>query len=218
MTGVYKIRRQDTDECYVGSSVNIEGRWRYHRSSLRRGISECLHLQAVWNKYGENAFVFELLEEAPKDELLSREQHYINSLHPAYNIARSTTAPFAGRTHTPDVIARASARMIGSGNIMFGKKHTPETIAKICDKRAKQVFSEETRQLWSKQRRGVPKSAAFREKIRGNKNGCGNRGIRKSAEAKANMSAAMKLRWADPVERAKMTQSLIGRTWKTGSK
>ena len=40
----------------------------------------------------------------------------------------------------------------------LGKKHTPEAIAKIKAKRATQVFSDETKRLWSKNRKGKLKN------------------------------------------------------------
>lgn len=56
-------------------------------------------------------------------------------------------------------------KQMGENNHFHGKTHTPEAIAKIKEARAKQVFSGETRKLWSEQRKGRVVSEKTREKI-----------------------------------------------------
>jgi len=43
-------------------------------------------LQAAWNKYGEAAFVFSILEECNRDLTEVREQYYIDMIKPKYNM------------------------------------------------------------------------------------------------------------------------------------
>lgn len=61
---IYRISRVGTQDGYVGSSVQLSQRWAYHRTSLRKGVHHCRHLQRAWNKYGEDAFDFAILETA----------------------------------------------------------------------------------------------------------------------------------------------------------
>jgi group I intron endonuclease len=82
--GVYAIVHLATGRRYIGSASNIDARWRGHRSHLRRGDHHSAHLQHCWQKYGEAAFAFVVLETCPKDQavLLEREQHWLD-LFPA---------------------------------------------------------------------------------------------------------------------------------------
>ena len=56
-----------------------------------------MFLQADWNKYGENAFTFEILEQCKEEERYNLEQQYLNKLMPfyrtgkGYNISEKST-------------------------------------------------------------------------------------------------------------------------------
>lgn len=84
-SGVYKIKNEINGKVYVGSTNNFTRRWLKHRALLRHNKHQNSHLQAAWNKYGESSFTFSIIEECPIDSLLSREQFYIDTLHPEYN-------------------------------------------------------------------------------------------------------------------------------------
>jgi group I intron endonuclease len=85
MIGIYRIKNLVNDKCYYGSSKNIEKRWRIHKNHLNGGKHHNIPLQRAWNKYGENNFSFEVIEECNETILLEREQHYLD-LNPEYNI------------------------------------------------------------------------------------------------------------------------------------
>jgi group I intron endonuclease len=74
--GIYAIRHLESGKVYVGSASNISKRWSRHRKDLRAGVHKNKHLQAAWNKYGEEAFVFEILELT--SEFDAREQYWID--------------------------------------------------------------------------------------------------------------------------------------------
>lgn len=57
-SGVYQILCLPTGKVYVGSAVDLYGRWRDHRRYLRQGIHHNKYLQAAWDKYGEESFEF----------------------------------------------------------------------------------------------------------------------------------------------------------------
>lgn len=84
-SGIYKIENKINGKLYVGSTVNFTRRWWKHRALLRHGKHPNSHLQASWDKYGDNAFSFSIVEQCLNDSLLSREQFYIDKLRPAYN-------------------------------------------------------------------------------------------------------------------------------------
>jgi hypothetical protein len=78
--GVYLIRNTVNGKRYVGSSKNVEQRWRQHRHCLNAGTSTCSRLQAAWRKYGPDAFAFEMVEVVLDDERRGeREQHWLDA-------------------------------------------------------------------------------------------------------------------------------------------
>ncbi|HEX5125660.1 MAG TPA: GIY-YIG nuclease family protein [Rhodocyclaceae bacterium] len=66
--GIYAIRRIGTNDCSIGYSGNIPRRWGEHRRKLRRNKHSNPYLQNAWNKYGEDAFEFIVLEECSHNE------------------------------------------------------------------------------------------------------------------------------------------------------
>jgi len=136
--GIYKIALDD-GRCYVGQSIEVEQRFRHHRNALRRGDHRAPYLQHAWNKYGEDAFAFELLEECDVRVLTAREQWWMDSLSPALN-----TLPIAG--------ARPK-----------GTSLTEEHKARIAAAHRGKKASPATRAILSAAHMGVPWSAARRE-------------------------------------------------------
>ena len=61
-SGVYQIRCKVNGKVYVGVSKDIHRRWMNHRTELGKGVSPHAKLQADWSRFGQDAFVFEVLE------------------------------------------------------------------------------------------------------------------------------------------------------------
>lgn len=80
ISGIYKITNIVNNKIYIGSSRNIKNRWFKHTALLRHNKHENKHLQNAWNKYGEENFKFEIVEQCEVEELLIREQFYLDSL------------------------------------------------------------------------------------------------------------------------------------------
>jgi group I intron endonuclease len=85
MIGIYEIINKDTKKSYIGSSKQIEKRWEQHLQVLEKGEHHSILLQRAWNKYGKECFEFIVKEECKEEELLVREQKYLD-LKPEYNI------------------------------------------------------------------------------------------------------------------------------------
>lgn len=88
--GVYQIINTVNGKRYVGSSVNIEARWKHHIWCLNRGSHHSPYLQNSWNKYGEHCFTFAILSENEEDNIHAAEQIEID-VKSEYNVA-----PLAG--------------------------------------------------------------------------------------------------------------------------
>lgn len=105
--GVYLITCTANGDRYVGSAKSLRQRQREHWSNLRLKRHHNTHMQSVWNKYGPDTFVFEVLEEVSDLALLiEREQHWIDTLCPELNKAKTATSGFSGLGHTPETRAR----------------------------------------------------------------------------------------------------------------
>lgn len=163
MMGIYEIVNWEDGKAssYVGSSVDIEHRWGQHRSALRAGRHNNARLQNAWNKYGEDAFVFSVLEEVGEDMLLVMEQEYLNDYFDrghCYNIATTAGAPWnKGKTgvqeHSAETRRKMSETMMGNPNLL-GYKHSDEARRKMSKARRGKHLTEEHRHNIAKAKTG----------------------------------------------------------------
>ncbi len=87
ISGIYKITNVETNECYIGSSVDVNRRWSEHKalSTWKRCQNNKLYI--ALQQYGLDKFIFEIIEETTN--LKEREQYYIDLLKPSYNNIRA---------------------------------------------------------------------------------------------------------------------------------
>lgn len=87
--GVYVILNTENENIYIGSSRNIKNRFREHKNNLRNNKHCNSHLQNAWNKYGEKAFSFYIIEHhVCIENIVKRENKLIKLFNPAYNIIK----------------------------------------------------------------------------------------------------------------------------------
>jgi group I intron endonuclease len=89
--GVFQIKNIVNGKVLLGSSLNLHGPLNSHRFMLRIGSHLNKSLQEDWNEYGENNFIFEILEEVKvsndpndniKEELALLEEHWLEKIQP----------------------------------------------------------------------------------------------------------------------------------------
>lgn len=73
-TGIYKIVSPD-GHIYIGQSVNIENRFKQHRSNRSKGYSK---LKSSFNYHGPYNHVFEIIEECNFEDLNTREMYWFD--------------------------------------------------------------------------------------------------------------------------------------------
>jgi group I intron endonuclease len=131
-TGVYSIRNAVNGKMYVGSAYSFNRRWNTHRRQLRGGIHPNRKLQAAWNKYGPDVFVFEKIAICSVLELIVIEQRYIDRLRPEYNLT-PTAGSQLGFSPSPESIARVVAakkgKYTGENSPHWGIKRSESTKA-----------------------------------------------------------------------------------------
>lgn len=120
---IYKITNTKNNKCYIGQSIQTNNvRLNNHRYSLRANKHSNAHLQAAWNSYGEESFIFEKIafassvDELDNLEVQLIEEHKSANRNLGYNI-------FSGGHHQHSVPSETRNR-IGSAN--KGNQHTEE--------------------------------------------------------------------------------------------
>jgi len=209
-SGVYVIRNTRNQKQYIGSSANIKKRWGAHLSDLRCGQHSNQHLQRAFDKYGESAFIFSVLEDVEEcAQLIPREQYYLDTLSPEYNIAPAAGSRL-GCHHSAEARARMSAAhmghavsdeqrrkqsvaMMGERNPNFGKPITAERRQKLSEACKGKYPSKETRRKMS-----------LAQKAR-KRNGMYNKHHNEKTKQKMR-EAAMRL-WSDETHRQRMRES-----------
>jgi hypothetical protein len=67
--GIYRIRNTAEGRSLIGATVNLSGGMNRHRFQLKHGSHPDAELQADWNRLGESAFEFTVLDRLePRDE------------------------------------------------------------------------------------------------------------------------------------------------------
>jgi group I intron endonuclease len=228
--GIYLLRNSLNGKVYVGQSVQIEIRFLQHKRSAKRGDKS--HLYDAIRKYGDKAFTCEVLEECEPELFDEKESHWM-LVHDCRNPERGYNFMPAGQNgrimdakmrailseksrgykQTPEAIEKI--RIAATG-----KTHTPETKAKIsAANKGRKVklessqatakalaqrwanLTQEEKTEYANKRSGWKQSEQVRMQT-----GDRFRGVPKSADQRANMSAAAKSR--DPERDAKRLAAL----------
>ena len=165
--GIYKITNTVNGKFYIGSSSNIDARRKRHIRQLRTNSHDNIHLQRAWDLYGEQKFVFEIIEKCKPGIMLEREQWHLDSVTLSYNISRHTQAfmlgikrpksfgerisamkkgnkYFEGKTHSPEARKRISKAMMGNMRNV-GRKHSEDFKRKLSEANTGKRHSEETK-------------------------------------------------------------------------
>lgn len=214
ISGIYAIVNNVNGNRYIGSSENVYKRWGQHVRRLENKNHHSRHLQHAWDKYGADNFHFELLESCDVTSLIEKEQAYLDSERPVYNVS-----PTAGRTagvirsdeyktklsksQSGKVISAETRRKISIG--MKGKKNSlgvkrpqsQSTIEKIKNALLGHFVSPETRTKIGSKNKGRKHSEEARRKIGaasvGNKH---NLGRVHPEEERKKRAEALRQAWA----------------------
>jgi len=165
-TGVYSWIHIETGKRYVGSSVNLGKRlslyYNYnHLSSKNMVICKALL------KHGYSGFILEILEFCSIEEILDKEQYYIDKYEPEFNILKTagSSLGFKHSEATKELMSQlAKGRHISEKTLikmrdrtvteevkekisatLQGRKFTSETLQRMSDAALGRKVSEETK-------------------------------------------------------------------------
>jgi group I intron endonuclease len=175
-SGVYVIECDGKQ--YVGSAQDIVARWGVHRHELRHNKHHSRYLQRAWNKHSEDAFTFRVLEHCEPTQCVEREQFWIESLKPVFNMHLVARSPLGVKR---SAATRQKLRAIAPLRLppMLGKNYTEATRNRLRGR----IVSEETR--------AKLRTRAISQETRA-KLSASKKGKVLSAEHRANISAALK--------------------------
>jgi len=220
VTGIYAITAPSGSK-YIGSAVDFGLRWKQHLYHLRAGKHHNAPLQKAYAKYGEAALVFSKLLICSKENLLMYEQIVIDATSPEYNICRVAGSQLgvkksaetrlkmsASQLRRPPRTAetKEKIRLSNLGRIQSAESKEKTTASLLaywsspsvreehCQRQQKVAANPETRAKISAALKGRTKSEEVRARMSAAKKGrpSDRKGIPRTEEAKANISAGLK--------------------------
>jgi len=177
--GIYKIVNTSNGRTYIGSSIDLNARWRNHLSKLKNNKHCNSFLQNDFNKCQVSDFLYVILETCKEDDLIVKEQSYIdlnydNQIH-CYNLRR-----------------RAESNR--------GWKHAAETKKRMRQARKENKPSQSCIDASILARTGTKASKETCQKMSDYQKN-------RTEEHREKLGKAFKARWEDPVSRQKLIES-----------
>lgn len=233
VSGIYKILNTKNGKKYIGSAVDITVRWSGHLWFLQNGSHHNRYLQNAWNKYGEGAFVFSILEECAPEDLLEREQSYLPEERTVEALTRDgyyNICPTAGNTRgvvfsdarkqkiaqkaierTADPVYRAKMSDASknqwqnseSRNKMM--RNQANKIQMLTERNKKNWEDPEYREKHTESMRQLWKEEGRREEL-SQKISVKAKERMQNPELRARIAASMRKRWEDPEYRAAVSE------------
>lgn len=82
-TGIYQIILKRDGRSYIGSAKNIEARWNKHiHNAFNKNLKVKQVICKAIEKYGKDSFDWIILEECSEDQLINREQYWLDKIKP----------------------------------------------------------------------------------------------------------------------------------------
>lgn len=198
-SGIYEIRNMVSGRVYVGSATIISRRFAQHKCDLRKGRHHSRLLQNSWNKHGEDAFRFSVIELCDPGSLAIREAFWMKERHATsaklgFNLRLDATSN-SGIKRSDQVVAAMRGRMVGRVRSLDERKRISEALVG-------RPVSNETREKLAAGRRGRVASPETRKKI-------SESNAARRDDVREKMKASSARRWSDPEERERYRE--IGR-------
>jgi group I intron endonuclease len=199
--GVYKITHIASGKSYIGISKNINRRWIQHKSFINCNNRKNAIYSAI-QKYGIDAFTWQVIEECSVDDLEVRECHWItmfDTFRNGYNLTaggeynkvfsvetrQRMSDAHKGKKQSKELIEKRTVK--GVNHFTYGKPRPEETRHKISESLKGKKHSEQTKLKMSISQSGRKLTDDAKMRISQK-----NKGKKRSVEAIANISEAHK--------------------------
>lgn len=147
--GIYKITNKITEDFYIGSTdrkFKLRFREHFNNYFVYKNGGKLIHPK-LWNaydKYGIENFqleIVEIMDGKTDEEILQREEYYIQTLHPKYNVCQFPTK--GGKPNLDRKLSEEWKSKIAEKSAQY--KHSEETLAIVTknnkDNAVKLIFT-----------------------------------------------------------------------------
>jgi len=151
-SGIYGFLCKTNNKLYIGSSSKLSIRFNKHINGLQSNVL----LQNAINKYNLQDFIFVIFEYCETDKLLSREQYYLDTLEPEFNILKiagsclglirskenrdKISKFFKGVPLSEEHKLNISKARLGELHPMYGRNHSDSTKIKMSIAKGTPIF------------------------------------------------------------------------------
>lgn len=119
-SGIYVIKNLKTGHRYIGQSIDLKRRMRRQHQRLRDNKHENDYIQKHYNKYGDENFLFSIIETCPLEMLDEKEIYWIN-YYDTMNRAKGYNLESGGNAQKI-ISEEARRKKQGCNNPMYGRK------------------------------------------------------------------------------------------------
>lgn len=152
-SGIYQIKSKINGKIYIGSAAVLNERKIQHFRDLMKEKHSNIFLQRHTNKYGLDDLIFGILEFCPKEKLIEREQYWMDTLNPEFNICKVAGSSL-GRFHTKETKQRIKTKLTGRSLPEETKQRILDYYATHTSPNKGKKFSEKTKEKISIARKG----------------------------------------------------------------
>jgi group I intron endonuclease len=166
-SGIYQIKNIINGGVYFGRSVDVPDRLIHHRNELRRKVHRNKRLQNAWNKYGENAFKFELIWEKPPKELYELEGFVLEFMWGSKRLYNHHKLSYGGfeQGNKLGCFSRSAETRERIKQAFIGREFSDEHRAKISKTKTGLKASDEAKKKMSETRKGKARPQSWHDKM-----------------------------------------------------
>lgn len=135
--GIYQWKHIESGKIYIGSAINLSKRLKNYFSESYLSQDKSMYICNALLHHTHSSFSLTILEyvnisNLSKDQVkklsLEREQHFLDTLNPEYNILKKAASSLRYKD-TEGSLAKLSLVNKGEANPFYGKYHSDETKA-----------------------------------------------------------------------------------------
>jgi group I intron endonuclease len=219
---IYKILNKVTGKVYIGQTKSKSTiRWNCHKRNLRKGKHYNNHLQSAWIKYGEDSFIFEVIDCSTNLEELNNLEVYWIEFYNSTNREKGYNLESGGGANKI-VSDETRLKMSKNGSseknlsritkIGIGKVLSEEHKAALVKANTGRICSDETRAKIAKSNTG--KKHSEETKVKQSERKKGKKGNPHTEESKKKLSEAHKGRKFSEEHKLKLSQARRNRSAK----